>query len=37
MCCTSGNSQEIGTEKKFRLADFFDRHWDATWNHQHRM
>lgn len=29
MCCTSENSQEIGTEKKFRLADFFDRHWDA--------
>lgn len=29
MCCTQENNEETGLAKKFRLADFFDRHWDA--------
>ena len=29
MCCTVENNEEIGLEKKFRLADFFDCHWES--------
>ena len=29
MCSSTENSEKTGLEKRFRLADFFDRHWDA--------
>jgi len=29
MCSARENNEEIGLARKFRLADFFDRHWDA--------
>lgn len=29
MCCLAENSEKTGLEKRFRLTDFFDRHWDA--------